>query len=116
MMWMLWLFTVAFLSLGGVYSHVCPKKCVCEHTKSVQCFRIQAVPSGISSDVTKLNLPYNHIKEVKVCYFCVCYLWIELGTCYCVYFLSAQIVKNVMYISCECIVLYLLLVTLIWNH
>ncbi|KAG5277039.1 hypothetical protein AALO_G00112820 [Alosa alosa] len=66
MMWVYWLFTsiVAF-HISCIRSHVCPKKCVCEHTKSMQCFRIQAVPTGISSDVTKLNLAYNHIKEIK---------------------------------------------------
>ncbi|KAL2082364.1 hypothetical protein ACEWY4_022182 [Coilia grayii] len=66
MMWMLWFTSViAFYSLSCAHGLVCPKKCVCEHTKSVQCFRIQAVPTGISSDVRKLNLDYNHIKEVK---------------------------------------------------
>lgn len=67
-MWMFWLLgsIVAFHSLSCTHSHLCPKKCVCEHTKSVQCFRIQAVPSGLSLDVRKLNLAYNHIKEIKV--------------------------------------------------
>lgn len=44
----------------------CPKKCICEYAKSVQCFRVQAVPSDIPKDARKLNLGYNHIKELKV--------------------------------------------------
>lgn len=71
MMWMLCFATaIAFHSLSCAHSLVCPKKCVCEHsTKSVQCFRIQSVPTRLSLDVRKLNLAYNHIKEIKVGYF-----------------------------------------------
>ncbi|XP_036406173.1 nephrocan-like [Megalops cyprinoides] len=50
---------------GGICSNACPKKCVCEHAKSVQCFRVQGVPSGIARDVRRLNLGYNHIKDLK---------------------------------------------------
>ncbi|XP_046877907.1 nephrocan-like [Hypomesus transpacificus] len=45
---------------------VCPKKCVCDkEVLSVQCFRVQAVPSGIPTDTRRLNLAYNHIKDLK---------------------------------------------------
>lgn len=45
---------------------VCPEKCVCEAAASVQCFRVQSVPSGLAGEVRKLNLGHNHIKEIKV--------------------------------------------------
>ncbi|XP_072542301.1 nephrocan-like [Salminus brasiliensis] len=58
------LYTLLF-PLCSLCSQVCPEKCVCEQTGSVQCFRVQALPSGIPRDVRKLNLGYNHIKEIK---------------------------------------------------
>ena len=48
---------------------VCPKKCVCDHSaavQSMQCFRVQAIPSQIPRDTKIIKLAYNHIKEVKV--------------------------------------------------
>uniref|UniRef100_A0A8B9KVS1 Nephrocan-like n=1 Tax=Astyanax mexicanus TaxID=7994 RepID=A0A8B9KVS1_ASTMX len=58
------IYTLLF-PLLSLCSQVCPEKCVCEQTGSVQCFRVQAMPSGIPRDVRKLNLGYNHIKEIK---------------------------------------------------
>ncbi|XP_039605683.1 nephrocan-like [Polypterus senegalus] len=44
---------------------LCPKRCVCDSTKSVQCYSVSAVPLGIPLDVRKLNLGHNNIKELK---------------------------------------------------
>lgn len=67
MMWMLHALLYTFLyNLRSVCCHGCPEKCVCEAAASVQCFRVQSIPSGIPGDVRKLNLGYNHIKEMKV--------------------------------------------------
>lgn len=67
MMWMLHVLLYTLLyNLISVRCHGCPEKCVCEAVVSVQCIRVQSIPSGISGDVRKLNLGYNHIKEIKV--------------------------------------------------
>ncbi|KAI4887676.1 hypothetical protein NFI96_014863, partial [Prochilodus magdalenae] len=58
------LYTLLF-PLRSFCSQTCPDKCVCEQTASVQCFRVQAVPSGLPRDVKKLNLGYNHITEIN---------------------------------------------------
>ncbi|XP_006626389.3 nephrocan-like [Lepisosteus oculatus] len=47
----------------------CPKNCICENEKSIQCYRVHAVPSGTAKDTRKLNLGYNHIKDLKRCDF-----------------------------------------------
>ncbi|KAG5846642.1 hypothetical protein ANANG_G00117160 [Anguilla anguilla] len=65
-MWFLLLFICVIMQpYCCICSNSCPKKCVCEYSKSVQCFRVQAVPSGIPKDARKLNLGYNHLKELK---------------------------------------------------
>ncbi|XP_066532448.1 nephrocan-like [Hoplias malabaricus] len=65
-MWTLhFLLGTLLFPLHSFCSQVCPEKCVCEQTAVVQCFRVQAVPSGIPRDTRKLNLGYNHIKEMK---------------------------------------------------
>ncbi|XP_026857502.2 nephrocan-like [Electrophorus electricus] len=66
MMWVLhFLFYTLVCTLSFLSSHACPEKCVCEPMASVQCFRVQSIPTGIPRDVRKLNLGYNHIKEIK---------------------------------------------------
>ncbi|XP_036437973.1 nephrocan-like [Colossoma macropomum] len=65
-MWTLHIFLYSLLfPLHSLCSQTCPEKCICEQTASVQCFRVQAIPSGIPRDVRKLNLGHNHIKEIK---------------------------------------------------
>lgn len=56
---------------SSVCDSACPKKCVCDRgagVPSVQCFRVQAVPSEIPKDVRRVNMAYNHIKDLKVKY------------------------------------------------
>ncbi|KAK2864301.1 hypothetical protein Q7C36_003455 [Tachysurus vachellii] len=67
MMWMLqFLLYTLLYNLSSVCSSVCPHKCMCEPAAaSVQCFRMQSIPSGLPGDVRKLNLGHNHIKEIK---------------------------------------------------
>ncbi|XP_024275819.1 nephrocan [Oncorhynchus tshawytscha] len=67
MMWflMILLASITLHTLVCICSNVCPKKCVCDSAKSVQCFRLQSFPTGITKDVRKLNLGYNHIKQLK---------------------------------------------------
>ncbi|KAL6486583.1 hypothetical protein MHYP_G00059750 [Metynnis hypsauchen] len=65
-MWTLHILLYSLLfPLHSLCSQTCPEKCICEQTASVQCFRVQAIPSGIPKDVRKLNLGHNHIKEIK---------------------------------------------------
>ncbi|XP_017547957.1 nephrocan-like [Pygocentrus nattereri] len=65
-MWTLHILLYSLLfSLHSLCSQTCPEKCICEQTASVQCFRVQAIPSGIPRDTRKLNLGHNHIKEIK---------------------------------------------------
>ncbi|XP_076852090.1 nephrocan-like [Brachyhypopomus gauderio] len=66
MMWVLYIFFFMLVcTLNFLSCHACPEKCVCERVASVQCFRVQTIPTGIPKDVRKLNLGYNHIKEIK---------------------------------------------------
>lgn len=81
MMWMLHVLLYTLLyNRSSVCSYVCPEKCVCEPAASVQCYRVQSVPLGIAGDVRKLNLGYNHIKEIKVmlniCHLVTIFCWL----------------------------------------
>ncbi|XP_071370713.1 nephrocan-like [Centroberyx affinis] len=67
-MWPVSLALVSIILNLCICNGACPKKCVCDHGaafQAVQCFRVQAIPSGLARDTKKLNLAYNHIKEVK---------------------------------------------------
>ncbi|KAG7316373.1 hypothetical protein KOW79_019914 [Hemibagrus wyckioides] len=66
-MWRLQVLLYALLyNLSSVCCRVCPQKCVCEPAAaSVQCFRVESIPSDLAGDVRKLNLGHNYIKEIK---------------------------------------------------
>ncbi|GCC25945.1 nephrocan-like isoform X1 [Chiloscyllium punctatum] len=43
----------------------CPTRCVCDPSKSVQCYRVTTVPKAIPSDTRKLHLGHNNIKQLR---------------------------------------------------
>ncbi|XP_007897840.1 nephrocan-like [Callorhinchus milii] len=44
----------------------CPKRCVCDSSKEVQCYRITSVPRAIPRDTRKVHLGRNNIKQLRV--------------------------------------------------
>ncbi|XP_072911576.1 nephrocan-like [Hemitrygon akajei] len=43
----------------------CPTRCVCDASKSVQCYRVTTVPKAIPTDTRKLHLGHNNIKQLR---------------------------------------------------
>ncbi|XP_029452897.1 nephrocan-like [Rhinatrema bivittatum] len=45
---------------------VCPRRCSCDSTRSVQCYRITEVPPGIPSATRRLYISHSKIKQLQV--------------------------------------------------
>ncbi|XP_004471300.1 nephrocan-like [Dasypus novemcinctus] len=54
------------LSLSDGFSPNCPGRCSCDSLQSVQCFRVNDVPSGIPSTTKRLYISHSKIKHLQL--------------------------------------------------